>query len=503
MTTDNPQPRGVERVPTGIVGLDTVLEGGLLRGGVYMVFGKPGAGKTILGSQFAFNHVARGGRAVFMTLLTETHSRLLGHLSGFEFFRADHVGTSLSLVSGYKVLGEGKLAALGLLVRQVIRDQKATVLVIDGLVTAGEMATSVLELKEFLHDLQVLTEMVGCTVLLLTGLATLDDYPQRTMVDGVLEIHLESSGLGRERSIEVTKFRGSDFRSARHLMEITSKGVTVHPRIEALFGSRFEQPQARRAHLAFDIPGLDDMLGAGVGPTSVTLLLGAAGTGKTLLGASFLAAGAARNEPGLYLGFSETPTELMRQTEGVNPALARSLASDCIDIVWQPPLRQNADALAAQLLANVRQRHVQRVFIDGLGEFRSAVLFEERTRRFFTSLCNELRTLGAATLISDQTPDIFGPQIAVSGENLTAMLDNIIVLRNVELQARLRRIITLMKKREGKSDSSLREFSIGKGGIQVSSTFESAEAVLSGVARLGAAAAPPGRRGPRKRRSKR
>ena len=98
MNAANSHPTTLERAPSGIPGLDTLLLGGFLRGGVYMVLGRPGAGKTILGGQICFNQVAAGRPAIFLTLLTESHSRLLAHLRGFEFFRADEVGRSLSFV---------------------------------------------------------------------------------------------------------------------------------------------------------------------------------------------------------------------------------------------------------------------------------------------------------------------------------------------------------------------------------------------------------------------
>src|SRR6476659_5046186 len=108
----------LERVPTGITNLDLILNGGFLRGGVYMVVGAPGAGKTVLGNQLAFNHVARGGKVVFMTLLAETHARMLAHIQLMSFFDPAPIGGNLYYISGYSVLEQEGLAGLLTLIRK-------------------------------------------------------------------------------------------------------------------------------------------------------------------------------------------------------------------------------------------------------------------------------------------------------------------------------------------------------------------------------------------------
>ncbi len=287
MTEDDSEPKSLERVPSGIPGLDVILRGGFFQGGVYMILGRPGAGKTILGNQICFSHVAAGGRALFVTLLTESHARMIAHLHGMEFFRPEHVGTSLIYASGYEVLEKEKLKGLLGLLRRVVRDHQATLLVIDGIITAGAMAESELEMKKFVLELQILVELVGCTTLLLTGANQNDEdqYPQRTMVDGLVRLDLEPAGMWTTRTIEVLKFRGAGVILGRHLFEITNAGITIHPRMEALLGSDSRRPGGKRAPLSFGIESLDGMLGGGLRSGSITMVLGSPGSGKTLLAA--------------------------------------------------------------------------------------------------------------------------------------------------------------------------------------------------------------------------
>jgi circadian clock protein KaiC len=478
----NPQLR---MVPTGIAGLDTLWRGGLYRGGIYLLLGRPGAGKTILANQICFNHVEKGGRALYVTLLTESHSRMLGHLSQFEFFDDKRVGASLHYFSGYNSLeGEGLEGLLSFL-RKLVREHKATFLVIDGLVTAGDVAASQIELKKFIHELQSVTELVGCTGLLLTGAdGNVDQYAIRTMVDGLMEIDFGPMGMSIARTLEIVKSRGNAVIMGRHRFAIGNAGISVYPRLESRGAQITPKRAPARLHLSLGIESLDQMIGGGVRPSSVTLLLGASGTGKTLLGLSFLGAGVRSQERGLYLGFSEAPAVLQANTEGLGKALPRQLHSRLIEFAWQPPADDLIpDALAERIIAQVRQNRISRLFIDGIGGLADGFLGQERTGKFFAAFGNELRALGVATVFSEETADLFSPGIELPSSDLAATLDNILFLRHVEFQARLHRLISVMKMRGGSADSSLREFSISERGIELSATFDSAEAVLTGIAR--------------------
>ena len=129
-----------DRLATGIQGLDEVLGGGLIRGGIFLVMGRPGAGKTILGNQLCFNHVAQGGRALYMTLLAESHATLLANVETFDFFEPQAVSSTLKYLSGYKPFGADNLEGVRQTLGQAIREHKPSLLVIDGFLTAGALA---------------------------------------------------------------------------------------------------------------------------------------------------------------------------------------------------------------------------------------------------------------------------------------------------------------------------------------------------------------------------
>src|SRR5689334_15393802 len=143
----------LKRLPTGVPGLDTVLRGGFLRGGIFIVQGSPGAGKTILGNQICFHHVAQGGRALYVTLLAENHARMLLHIGCLDFFDEAVIPDRLYYISAFHVLEQEGLPALMNLLRREVQARGASFLVLDGLSAIEETAASSREFKKFIHEL--------------------------------------------------------------------------------------------------------------------------------------------------------------------------------------------------------------------------------------------------------------------------------------------------------------------------------------------------------------
>ena len=158
----------LDRVESGIPGLDVILEGGFLKGGLYIVQGAPGTGKTTFGNQLCFNHVAGAGRAVYVTLLAEFHARMMQHLGVMTFFDASKIPDQISYINGLSTLHESGLKGLVSLMRREVTSCSASVLVIDGIVSARRAATDDQAFNQFVHDLQAVAIATGCTMFILT-----------------------------------------------------------------------------------------------------------------------------------------------------------------------------------------------------------------------------------------------------------------------------------------------------------------------------------------------
>jgi circadian clock protein KaiC len=474
----------VRRVSTGSSGLDTLLNGGWLHGGTYMVTGAPGTGKTILGNQLCFSHVAAGGRAVFVTLLAESHGRMMAHLQCMHFFRRDVIGQSLHYVSGYAVLKAEGLDGLARLLYRSVREHQASVLVVDGLLAVQESAGSALAFREFLHALGVHNALAGCTTLVLTNQQGNATDPQFAMVDGVLVLELRSRGLAKVRTLEVTKLLGESQLTGQHTFHINDSGLTVYPRIETLPPRlpQQEEPDLERRQ-GFGVPRLDEMMEGGVLRHSSTLLLGSPGSGKTLLGLHFLESGARQGEPGLYYGFMETGPRLLAKAAGVGLELRPWVDAGRLVVETRTPVETLPDALAHELLGLVERHRVRRLFLDGLEPLLQESLDPWRTPGFLSALTHALRSRGVTSLMTWPRHVLFEPRPEAKLEGVEALVDNILVLRYVELRSQLYRMLSILKMRESGYQPAPRQFSISTRGIDVAETFESAEALLTGLAR--------------------
>lgn len=473
-------PPSLPRIPTGVLGLDAVLDGGFLQGGTYIVAGMPGTGKTILGNQICFHHVAQGGRVVYVTLLAETHGRMLAHLRGMAFFSEEPLASALHYVSAYRVLTQEGLKGLLELLRQLIREHRASMLVLDGLVSASASAPNELAFKEFVHELNTLVSVIGCTTFLLTnGHSPEDVHPEHTMVDGLIELTDELIGVRAVRELIVRKFRGSAHLRGRHVFQITHQGITVYPRSEAMLSDPVAVPAEYKSRVPVGVPALDEMLRGGLLRGSATLLMGPSGSGKTLLGLQFLAAGAARGEPCLYFGFYESPPRLVGKGQSIGLDLGGAVRDGLLEMIWQPPVELVLDALAVKILAAIKRRGVHRLLVDGLVGFKESTVHTERINRFFAAFTNELRALEVTTVFTEETRVLFGPEVETPVKGLSALVENHLFLRQLEWKGELRRVLAILKTRESGHDPSLRELIIGDAGLQLGGRFDSTGAVLT------------------------
>jgi circadian clock protein KaiC len=474
----------LERVPTGIPGLDIVLGGGFLRAGIYIVRGEPGAGKTIFGNQFCFNHVAAGHQAVYVTLLAETHDRMMQHMQTMSFFEPARIPDGLYYVNGFRVLEEDGTKGFIDLLRQEIRTHNATLLVLDGLVVTEESSGSDRDFRKFIHELQAHIAIQGCTALLLTNGHRNEYHPEHTMVDGLIELHDVLFGTQAERELEVRKLRGTDALRGRHSFRITDGGMVVYPRLEVLLARPSIADQWPDERCATGVNQLDAMLGGGIPRGTATLVLGASGSGKTSLGLHFLSQSSAE-EPGLLFGFYEMPLRLRLKAAHIGIKLDGLIEQDHLEFIWHPPTEDILDALGNRLLEVVRRRGVKRLVIDGLLGFQEiAADRPHRIGRFLTALANELRVLNVTTLYTAETRNLIGAVIEGPTIGLSTIAENLILLRYFEMRSQLRRLISVVKMRDSDFDPSLREFKITSAGLEVADTFDTAEAVLSGFPQL-------------------
>jgi circadian clock protein KaiC len=478
MTSESTSASVRSSVETGVPGLDAILGGGLVSGGLYLIEGMAGAGKTILSSQIGFHRVRQGERVLYMTLIAESHDKLLSHLRGLRFFDETAVAQHMLFVSGYHELMQGGLDGFLRLIATSLQQHRPKLLIIDGFRSAREFSETDLALSRFIHELNALVAAMNCTTLLLAPLSGNEPHPEHTLVDGLIELNRHSDGMRRSREIEVHKMRARDHLLGKHFFRITDNGHVMYPRLEA---SSTMRPGATdiTTRLPFGVPGFDALLDGGVVKGSTTTLMGPSGVGKTLLGLQFLANGLSRGETCIYVGFHESPQRLLAKAGAVSIPLAEAAAQGRLIVQWQPAIELAIDELAAMALAVVKRSGATRLMVDGIEGFRDSALRPERSRLFLNAFTNQLRDADVTTVLTEELP-LYADPAPSHGVRLSALTENLVLLRYAETDTRLRRMVAVIKQRESSHDPSLRELLISSHGLEITTSFEGAAGLLSG-----------------------
>ena len=452
----------IEKFSTGIEGLDRLTDGGLLRGSAYIVQGTPGAGKTILANQLCYAHVRAGGRALYMTLLAESSARMLNYVRQMAFFAEDAVPQAMQYVSAYGVLEREGLPGLLKLVQHEIKRHGATVMVLDGTFVAQSTASEQ-EFRAFIHALQGVAGISNSVLVMLTHQDRDSSSPEHTMVDGWIEMSDEMKGARSFRTIQVRKHRGAAMLPGKHAFRINERGISVFPRMESLLGAASAN-EATTTRVPSGVPGLDALMGGGLSQASATLLVGPTGAGKTITGLHFLAQ-ASVQQPALMLGFFESPRRILAKARAVGIDLDSLVDAGALELCWLPPSENIVDEVTHQLLRRVETGGVKRILLDGLVPLRDNLAYPERLPYLINALTLRLHALGATVLYTSEIPRMRASNLLMPSDELSAMVDNVVLLNLARRKQALHRSFTILKTRDSDFDPRVHEFHIDARGI--------------------------------------
>ena len=308
----------------------------------------------------------------------------------------------------------------------------------DGLLNARDRAETDLDVKTFVAEIQSQAAFVSCTVLFLASTRIQNINPEHTMVDGVVDLSDEITAVRSYRRLQVRKSRGSSSLGGFHQFEISDDGITVFPRLESIIArpSAEHYPNTDRIHSG--VSGLDRLIGGGLPAASVTMLMGPPGSGKTSLGLNFLGQ-SANTKSSLFCGFYEAPARLAQKGGTLGLNTLERVKSGNLKILWHPLTENILDQLAHRLLDAVRQNDVKRLVIDGIGGFERAAIHRDRLVEFFCALTNELRALDVTTIMTAELRELTGETGKTPLPDISAVLDNLIILRHEEVGSAARR----------------------------------------------------------------
>ena len=475
-----------QKAGTGVPGLDDILAGGLQRGRVYLIEGSPGTGKTTIATQFLMAGADAGERGLYITLSeTEEELRESARSHGWEL---DSPLDVYELIPPESLLDEEQQQSLlyssdlelGETTKRIfeaIEKSKPKRIVVDSLSEIRLLAQSSLRYRRQVLALKHYFARNGATVVMLDDLTSeTHDKTVHSVAHGVLRLEELAPDYGSERRrARVIKYRGQNFRGGFHDMTIRTGGVEIFPRLV----SAEHKTEFDREVLQSHSPELNTLLGGGIERGSSTLVLGPAGTGKSLLTLSFAVQAIARGERAAMFVFDEELGLLFERAKGLGFDLA-GLADKGDLIVEQIDAAELAPGEFAQRVRKCVEEHEARtVIIDSLNGYQAAMPEEKQLVLHMHELLQFLNRQGASTFLTVAQHGLVGDMKAPV--DVTYLADTVILLRYFEAMGRVRRAISVIKKRTSAHEDTIREYRIGANGITLGEPLTNFQGVLRGV----------------------
>lgn len=479
----------IPKAKTGVDGLDDVLAGGFVRGRVYLIEGSPGAGKTTIATQFLLSGAAEGETGLYITL-SETEDELRASAASHGWTLTDPLEL-FELVPPESLLDDDQQQSLlyssdlelGETTKRIfeaIENVNPTRVVLDSLSEIRLLAQSSLRYRRQILALKHYFSRRNLTVMMLDDLTSdVRDKTVHSVAHGVIRLEELTPDFGGERRrLRVIKYRGQRYRGGYHDFLIETGGVRVFPRlISAEHRTKFD-----RSALGSGSRELDALLGGGIERGSSALVLGPAGTGKSLLTLTFAASAIARGEKAAMFVFDEEKGLLVERAKGLGIDLEHMVDRGELTLT-QIDAAEMAPGEFAQMVRECVETHGARtVIIDSLNGYQAAMPEERQLILHMHELLQFLNRQGATTFLTVAQHGLVGDMKAPV--DVTYLADTVILLRYFEAAGRVRRAISVIKKRTSAHEDTIREYKIHSNGITLGEPLTGFQGVLRGVPEL-------------------
>lgn len=481
----------LEKIHTGIPELDQVLRGGLPRQRIHLIEGRPGTGKTTIGLRFLIDGAEKGEPCLYISLsetVEELEATARSHgwsLDGIALREVVPAEAQLERQQSVLFPSEAELSQTIEAICEAIRAVGPSRIVIDSMSELRMVANDPMRYRRQIVALKRFLLQQACTTLLMDDLT---DEPRQFdlqgTVHGVITLDQREREFGAaRRRLRVVKMRGAEFQSGWHDFAITAREVYVFPSLIA----EEHQGQRVRDTVTSEVPALDAMLCGGLVRGTSVMILGPTGVGKSSLALQYANVAAGRGEHVAYFAFDETKDTLLDRANGLSMRAAEAI--DAGTVHWERinPSRITPGEFIWKVRRQVEDRGAAVVVIDSLNSYLETMHEEAALMLQMHELLSYLSNQGVLSLLIVGQSGLL--QDVRDTLDVGFITDTVILLRYFEAEGTVRKAISVVKKRPGRHETSIREFSLTSTGMSVGDPLEDFQGVLTGVPRIAPEAA--------------
>lgn len=477
--------KGLERLATGIMGLDEVLQGGIPRGRTVLISGETGTGKTVLLGEFIYCGISlyrqHGVFVTFEEKPRDIMTNVLGFGRDFSPFVRNNkmafvdVSVPADLVT--EIGTDFDVSPLVERIRYAVRKIRAQRVVIDNINAMFWRFSNKDSVRRVLCLIAEALKMLNVTSLISMETGVRDTLGiEEFVVDGAIQLETHRGQQRLIRNLFVKKMRGAAFRSGVVEYDITDQGIIVYPKIPADLPTRKTSFNIRRST---GVKKLDEIMGGGVPQGHAILVSGNTGTGKTILAMQFIVKGLEEAEAGVYVCLEEPVMQVKKTALGHGWDFGRYEKEGKLSFVTTNLIDISNDKLLYQIIKTIEKTGARRLVFDSISSLMSGAMDEEEVRQFLLQLAGYLKSKGVTSYLNYLSPANFGAakgqllgSLKTSVMRLSSVTDGILMLLFVERGQRIKKTLSVLKMRGSPHSKDIFQYDIQKGGIKIGEKFE-------------------------------